>query len=129
MRLKSKDDLSFSQSAHGHVTAAEQLVAETERALAAAKAQLAKAQSQLQVTQEAVVTANEQLATAKDRIRRTQPLVVRAAEAAKMLSLSHSALYSLLMSGDVKSFKVGSRRLIPVRALEEFVARRMSDEW
>jgi excisionase family DNA binding protein len=75
------------------------------------------------------VTANEHLATAKDRIRSTRPLVVRAAEAAKMLSLNHSALYGLLMSGDVKSFKVGHRRLIPVRELEEFVARRLSEEW
>ena len=56
-------------------------------------------------------------------------MVVRAAEAAKMLSLSHSALYGLLMSGEVKSFKVGSRRLIPVRELEEFVARRVREEW
>lgn len=127
--MQSNDNPSSSQSAHRHVTAAEQLVAEAERALAAAKEQLAQAQAQLQATQEAVVTANEQLATAKDRIRRTQPLVVRAAEAAKMLSLSHSALYGLLMSGEVKSFKVGSRRLIPVRALEEFVARHMSEEW
>jgi hypothetical protein len=46
-----------------------------------------------------------------------------------MLSLNHSALYGLLMSGDVKSFKVGHRRLIPVRELEEFVARRLSEEW
>jgi F0F1-type ATP synthase membrane subunit b/b' len=48
--MQSEDDLSFSQSTHGHVTAAEQLVAEAERALAAAKAQLAKAQAQLQAT-------------------------------------------------------------------------------
>ena len=127
--MKSDDDSSSSQSAHRHVTAAEQLVAEAERALASAIAQLAKAQAQLQATQEAVVTANEQLATAKDRIRRTQPLVVRTTEAANMLNLSRSALFGLLMSGDVKSFKVGSHRLIPVRALEEFVARRMSEEW
>lgn len=126
--MKSEDDPSFSQSAHGHVTAAEQLVAEAERALAAAKARLAKAEAQLQATQEAVVTANEQLTTAKDHIRRTRPLVVRVSEAAKMLSLSQSALYGLLMSGDLKSFEVGKRRLIPVRALEEFVARRMSEE-
>src|SRR5690348_5258578 len=33
------------------------------------------------------------------------------------------------MSSDVKSFKVGSRRLVPVRELEKFVARRMSEEW
>lgn len=42
--------------------------------------------------------------------------------AAEMLGVSRGALYPLVMAGDVPSFKIGRRRLVPVDALREWVA-------
>jgi excisionase family DNA binding protein len=50
-------------------------------------------------------------------------LLVRPAEAARMLSLDRSTLYAYLMSGSIPSFCVGRARLISVRALTEWIAR------
>jgi excisionase family DNA binding protein len=38
-------------------------------------------------------------------------------------SLGRSKIYELLASGELGSVKVGRRRLVPARALEEFVER------
>jgi excisionase family DNA binding protein len=43
-------------------------------------------------------------------------------EAARSLSLSRTSLYELLDSGRIRSVKVGSRRLVPTAALDEFLA-------
>ena len=43
-------------------------------------------------------------------------------EAARLLSLSRTALYDLLDSGRLRSVNVGSRRLIPTVALDDFLA-------
>lgn len=42
--------------------------------------------------------------------------------AAQMLGISRAALYPLVMSGDVPSFKVGRRRLVPVEPLRHWAA-------
>lgn len=44
--------------------------------------------------------------------------------AAEMLGISRAALYPLVMAGDVPSFKVGRRRLVPVGRLREWAACR-----
>lgn len=44
-------------------------------------------------------------------------------EAAEALRLSRSALYELIRSGQLRSVKSGRRRLVPVEALAEYVAR------
>jgi excisionase family DNA binding protein len=44
-------------------------------------------------------------------------------EAAEALRLSRSALYELIRSGQLRSVKSGRRRLVPVAALSEYVAR------
>jgi excisionase family DNA binding protein len=43
-------------------------------------------------------------------------------EAALMLGVGRSTMYELLETGRVRSVKVGSRRLIPVTALNDFLA-------
>jgi excisionase family DNA binding protein len=46
-----------------------------------------------------------------------QRVAVSPAEAALMLGISRAALYQLLMSGDLRSVKVGGRRLVSVAAI------------
>jgi excisionase family DNA binding protein len=44
-------------------------------------------------------------------------------EAAAALRLSRSVLYELIRSGQLRTVKQGRRRLVPVSALAEYVAR------
>jgi excisionase family DNA binding protein len=46
-----------------------------------------------------------------------QRVAVSPAEAALMLGISRAALYQLLMSGELRSVKVGGRRLVSVAAI------------
>ena len=56
--------------------------------------------------------------------RRSVPAVLYDVdEAAEALRLSRSALYELIRSGQLESVKSGRRRLVPVAALAEYVAR------
>ncbi len=56
--------------------------------------------------------------------RRSVPAVLYDVdEPAEALRLSRSALYELIRSGQLRSVKSGRRRLIPVAALAEYVAR------
>jgi excisionase family DNA binding protein len=50
-------------------------------------------------------------------------LLYEVREVAGMLSLGRSKLYSLILSGELRSVKVGRRRLIPPAAIREFVER------
>ena len=43
------------------------------------------------------------------------------ADAAALLGISRSNLYCLMRAGEVRSVRIGSRRLIPRAALESFV--------
>jgi excisionase family DNA binding protein len=52
----------------------------------------------------------------------TAPLSVSVDDAARLLGVGRSTMFSLLESGDVRSVKVGARRLVPRRALEELLA-------
>lgn len=49
------------------------------------------------------------------------PVVYSVEEAAKALRLSREMLYELIRSRQLRSIKVGRRRLVPVSALTEFV--------
>lgn len=42
-------------------------------------------------------------------------------EAAQVLGVSRSALYKLVLSGDVPSLKIGARRLVPTAGLRRLV--------
>jgi excisionase family DNA binding protein len=50
-------------------------------------------------------------------------LAVSVAEAARRLGLSQRTVATLIAKGEVESRKVGRRRIIPVAALERFLAR------
>jgi len=56
------------------------------------------------------------------------PITVNVATAARLVGVSRAALYPLVMSGDIPSFKVGRRRLVPVAGLEAWAARAARDE-
>jgi excisionase family DNA binding protein len=53
-------------------------------------------------------------------------LLVRPTEAAESLGLSRTTLYMLLANGELDSIKIGAARLIPVDALQRFIAARRS---
>lgn len=42
------------------------------------------------------------------------------------LNLGHTKVCELIADGDIKSIKVGRRRLIPPTAIEEFIAQRLA---
>ncbi len=51
------------------------------------------------------------------------PITVNVTTAARLVGVSRASLYPLVMSGDIPSFKLGRRRLVPVASLEEWAAR------
>ncbi|MGI8753325.1 MAG: excisionase family DNA-binding protein [Acidimicrobiales bacterium] len=50
-----------------------------------------------------------------------QPKAVSVDDAAQLLGLGRSSLYDLLEVGRIRSVKVGSRRLVPTAAIDEFL--------
>lgn len=50
------------------------------------------------------------------------PVLYRVEEAAEALRLSRSVIYELIRSGRLRTVKEGRRRLVPVVALDEYVA-------
>jgi excisionase family DNA binding protein len=52
-----------------------------------------------------------------------RPIAVSPAEAARMLGLGKTKLYSLLAENQLTSIKIGARRLIRVSAIEAFLDR------
>jgi len=55
------------------------------------------------------------------------PRVLRVEEAARALGIGRSLAYDLIRSGRLRSIKIGSRRLIPVSAIDEAIAAFMED--
>ena len=51
------------------------------------------------------------------------PLLYRVEEAAEALRLSRSAVYELIRSDQLRTVKSGRRRLVPLAALTEYIAR------
>lgn len=50
-------------------------------------------------------------------------LMVSVEEATEILGIGRTVLYPFLTHGELRSLKIGRRRVIPVEALEEFVHR------
>ncbi|WP_280507801.1 helix-turn-helix domain-containing protein [Nocardia flavorosea] len=46
--------------------------------------------------------------------------------AAEELGISRSLVYKLMNSGQLRSIKVGVRRMIPATAVDEFIAERLA---
>lgn len=49
-------------------------------------------------------------------------------EAYRRLGIGYVTGVKLVMSGELKSFKIGARRLVPVTALDEFVQRKLAEQ-
>lgn len=54
-------------------------------------------------------------------------LAYRVEEAAEALRLSRSVIYELIRSGQLRTVKQGSRRLVPVAALHEYLESMSED--
>ncbi|MBC6459858.1 helix-turn-helix domain-containing protein [Actinomadura sp. HBU206391] len=52
-------------------------------------------------------------------------LVLTVDEAAERLRVSRWSVYNLIRSNQLRTVKIGRRRLVPVAALDEFLARSM----
>jgi excisionase family DNA binding protein len=50
------------------------------------------------------------------------PVVYTVDEACEALRMSRSVVYELIRSGRLRTIKEGKRRLVPVKALDEYVA-------
>ncbi len=57
-----------------------------------------------------------------------EPLAVGATEAARLLGVSRPTLYQLLNRADFPSFRVGSRVLISVSGLRDWIDRQTKEE-
>lgn len=64
--------------------------------------------------------------TARRKDFAVAPLAVRIPQAAAMLGIGRSTLYLFIASGEIETIKVGRATLVPVEALEAFVASRRS---
>lgn len=53
----------------------------------------------------------------------TQIIAVSPNEAARLCSIGRTTLYGALSSGDLKSVKIGTRRLITLEALRDWLKR------
>jgi excisionase family DNA binding protein len=49
------------------------------------------------------------------------PLLYRVEEAAEALRLSRAMVYEIIRSGELRTVKIGTRRLVPVAALGEYI--------
>jgi excisionase family DNA binding protein len=58
-----------------------------------------------------------------------RPRVLRVEEAARLLGVGRSLAYDLIRSGRLRSIKIGSRRLVPVAAVDEAIAALLNEEW
>lgn len=59
---------------------------------------------------------------------RPAPLALSPSEAARILGCGRTKLYELLVSGEIKSFHLGRRRLIRLTAIEAWIADREADQ-
>jgi excisionase family DNA binding protein len=66
-----------------------------------------------------------EIARLKAKRAHAEQLVVRPADAERMLGCSHFTLYKLLGSGELKSFKLGKARRITVESIKAYIARQL----
>jgi excisionase family DNA binding protein len=55
-------------------------------------------------------------------------LLLTVDEAADRLSIGRATLYRMISSGLIESVSIGRSRRVPVRALEQFVARQLAEQ-
>ncbi len=57
-----------------------------------------------------------------------EPLLLTVDEAARLLRMSRSFVYNLVMNGEIASIKLGRSRRVPAAELERFVSERLEME-
>lgn len=57
----------------------------------------------------------------------TPPIAVSPDEAARLAGIGRTSLYSALAKGDLKSIKIGTRRLIKIEAIHDWLAAHQTD--
>lgn len=57
----------------------------------------------------------------------TPPIAVSPDEAARLAGIGRTSLYAALAKGDLKSIKIGTRRLIMIEAIHEWLASYQTD--
>lgn len=55
------------------------------------------------------------------------PIAVSPDEAARLAGIGRTSLYAALAKGDLKSIKIGTRRLIKIEAIHEWLASYQTD--
>ena len=59
---------------------------------------------------------------AKFHVARTLPRLLAIKQAIFEMGISRTAIYELINAGMLKTVKIGRRRLVPIEAIEEFIA-------
>jgi excisionase family DNA binding protein len=57
-----------------------------------------------------------------------QPRLLRVEEAAQLLGIGRSLAYHLIRTGRLRSIKIGSRRLVPLAAIDEAISALLEEE-
>jgi excisionase family DNA binding protein len=65
------------------------------------------------------------IARLRNELVRAEQLVVRPAEAERLLDISHKTLYRLMNSGELQSFVVGRSRRIPMASIRAYIEARL----
>ena len=58
----------------------------------------------------------------------SEPLLMDVDEAARMMGIGRSLLYRRLLSGEIRSVKVGRRRLVPKAAIKAYVDQLQAEQ-
>ncbi len=56
----------------------------------------------------------------------TPKVLYRAEEAAEVMSLSRTAVFGLIRSGELDTIKIGHRRRIPRSSIEDYITRQLA---
>jgi len=67
------------------------------------------------------------MTTTKQSTHSTPPIAVSPDEAARLAGIGRTSLYAALAKGDLKSIKIGTRRLIKIEAIHEWLASYQTD--
>lgn len=60
-------------------------------------------------------------------VQQLPPKLVNPEQAAALVGVSESTMYELLRTERIRSFKVGRRRVVPVAAIDEWIAAELAE--
>ena len=102
---------------------AEEYLAVAQQRLAAARTQVAQVEAQRISLRAASSSASAQTPGTTGLPR----MLMSVREAAAALSVGHTQLYHLVMSGELRTIRIGRRRLVAISTLEAFIADRLTE--